>query len=122
MGELQIKDLTEKMKKKEIAEWVLDITCVDVDWTLIKDWELYLPLVNKLTRNILSWKKVVIFSWWDPEMQTERLRELWLDEVFLPVVPKEMFKWIEVHTIIDDTEAEWQGLLCVSYLNAKWIS
>ncbi|MCK9272365.1 HAD family hydrolase [Candidatus Gracilibacteria bacterium] len=122
MGELQIKDLTEKMKKKEIAEGVLDITCVDVDGTLIKDGELYLPLVNKLTRNILSGKKVVIFSGGDPEMQTERLRELGLDEVFLPVVPKEMFKGIEVHTIIDDTEAEGQGLLCVSYLNAKWIS
>lgn len=122
MGESEIKELTEKKKVKKTPEWIMDITCVDVDGTLIKDWKLYLPLVNKLSRDILSWKKVVIFSWWEPGMQTERLKELWLDEIFLPVVSKEIFKWVEVHTIIDDTEPKWQGLLFKSYMKPEWIN
>ncbi|EKE28935.1 MAG: hypothetical protein ACD_2C00263G0001 [uncultured bacterium (gcode 4)] len=108
-----------RQQSKRETEDCLDITCVDVDDTLIKDWKINKEVLSRISESVYDWGKVVIFSSWDISIQTSRLRDLWVAEIFLPVLSKEDFKWVRVAQIIDDTKPQDQGLSCKWHIDPK---
>jgi hypothetical protein len=103
---------------------------VDVDGTLIdysqdqgnddKNQLVLSPKILKLLESAQAiGKKIVIFTDGDPEAKTEQLRQMGLDEKFLPVQAKERYRSMTLETVVDDTHPEIQGFRCQNYFSGK---
>jgi len=79
-------------------------------------------ILRLMQRESEAGKTVRIFSGGDPEIQTELLRSLGVDEKFLPVLPKSDFKGKVLAEVIDDTPPQFQGFRAVSYKDPSKIS